>query len=421
MNSASPITLETANLPAGKKPSLLVVDDELGPRDSLRMVFQREFAVHSFDNGFDAVEFVRRNTVHVAILDLCMAGIDGIETLKRLKETDPAIEAIMLTAYSDMNSTVAALRLSACDYQKKPFNLPELTAAVRRALQRRLRAESLSGAEEQLKAVFEKLKTVSERETRLLSTTTTLEGVLHDINNPLTVVLGYAQLVASRLETAKLGSSLDLRAMESDIEVIRRHVEICANITDRYHAQQRSAKEQAWCSLNQTIRDFQMFAAAHPAIRVGQLAVQHLPVRAEVPISATELVQLLINLVANAFQHGGESNNVVVSAALHDAPIDAPALPEDAHTIVRCRKQFVNRPPFVELRVADCGRGIPAGVLPRIFEPHFTTKPEKTGTGLGLSIVEHVVGNSGGLIQVSSRPGQGTAITITLPARVSEQ
>jgi two-component system, sensor histidine kinase and response regulator len=409
---------EPASLHPGTRPSLLVVDDELGPRDSLRMVFQRDFAVHSFDNGFDAIEFARKNVVHVVILDLCMAGIDGIETLRRLKEVDPGIEAIMLTAYSDMNSTVAALRLSACDYQKKPFNVPELEGAVKRALQRRLRTESLRGAEQRLQNLFQNINAMAEREAKLLCTTTTLEGVLHDINNPLTVVLGYAQLLSTRIDSAKTGESFDIPAMEAEIEVIRRHIEICTNITERYHTLQRSAGDNSWSDVRQTLSDFQMFASAHPAIRKSQLTVIPFSGKVQVPISATELVQILINLTANAFQHGGVRNQVTVEVQIHNAPIDRRGLPASPDTVLRCQSKFLSKPPFVKISVTDEGAGITPDTLARIFEPHFTTKADKTGTGLGLAIVENIVAAAKGLIQVTSRPGEGTQFTITLAARV---
>jgi signal transduction histidine kinase len=68
---------------------------------------------------------------------------------------------------------------------------------------------------------------------------------------------------------------------------------------------------------------------------------------------------------------------------------------------------------FVQLTVADTGAGIPPGILPRIFDPFFSTKPG--GTGLGLSISHGIVREHGGTIEVESTPGQGTRFTITLP------
>src|SRR5664280_2890072 len=80
-------------------PTMLVVDDEEGPRLSLRMVFKNDFRVHAVENGEKAIEFARHNPVDIAILDIRMAGRSGIEVLRSLKEIDPHVEIIMLTAY----------------------------------------------------------------------------------------------------------------------------------------------------------------------------------------------------------------------------------------------------------------------------------------------------------------------------------
>src|SRR5208283_1827207 len=107
-------------------PTLLVVDDEEGPRLSLRMVFKKDFRVHAVENGKKAVDFARQNPVHVAILDIRMAGSSGIEVLQSLKEIDPHIEVMMLTAYETIETARQALRLGACDYLSKPFDIPTI-------------------------------------------------------------------------------------------------------------------------------------------------------------------------------------------------------------------------------------------------------------------------------------------------------
>ena len=99
-------------------PTMLVVDDEEGPRLSLRMVFKNDFRVHTVENGDQAVEFARHNPVHVCILDIRMAGRSGIEVLRNLKEIDPHVEIIMLTAYETIETARQALRFGACDYLK---------------------------------------------------------------------------------------------------------------------------------------------------------------------------------------------------------------------------------------------------------------------------------------------------------------
>ena len=84
---------------APEKYTLLVVDDEEGPRHSLRMVFRHDFDVHTAESAEQALAFAREHPVHVAILDIRMAGASGIDVLRGLKEIDPKTEVLMLTAY----------------------------------------------------------------------------------------------------------------------------------------------------------------------------------------------------------------------------------------------------------------------------------------------------------------------------------
>src|SRR5271168_4976407 len=75
-------------------------------------------------------------------------------------------------------------------------------------------------------------------------------------------------------------------------------------------------------------------------------------------------------------------------------------------------------PPLLLLSVRDDGSGIPAEVLPKIFQPYFTTKPPGKGTGLGLAIVHRLLKEARGCMHVHSKPGEGTAFNIYLPATV---
>jgi DNA-binding NtrC family response regulator len=143
---------------------MLVVDDEEGPRLSLRMVFKNDFRVHAVENGEKAVEFARHNPVHVAILDIRMAGRSGIEVLRSLKEIDPNVEIIMLTAYETIETARQALRLGACDYLSKPFDLPTIREAAARALRLRRISDTVLEAQERLRRLTDQLHDVSLRE-----------------------------------------------------------------------------------------------------------------------------------------------------------------------------------------------------------------------------------------------------------------
>jgi CheY-like chemotaxis protein len=85
--------------------SVLIVDDELGPRESLRMILKPIFDVHTVENGEEALSFIRQEPVNLVTLDLKMPGMPGIEVLKKIKgyNSDSDIEVIVLTGYGSMN------------------------------------------------------------------------------------------------------------------------------------------------------------------------------------------------------------------------------------------------------------------------------------------------------------------------------
>src|ERR1041385_7925636 len=136
----------TPPLPAAEAPkplsktglqTLLVVDDEEGPRQSIRIVFKEEYNVLIADNGPAALKLAKENPIDAAVLDIRMSGMSGIEVLNGLKAIDPSTEVVMLTAYETLETARQALRLGACEYLNKPFDIATLREAVRTAMERR--------------------------------------------------------------------------------------------------------------------------------------------------------------------------------------------------------------------------------------------------------------------------------------------
>ena len=121
-------------VPGIAKPLLLVVDDEEGPRTSLKVVFKNEYEVLLASNGEEAIKLARTNKVDVAILDILMHGMSGVDVLRELKNLDEDIEVIMLTAYETLETARQALRLGAREYLNKPFDIAALRTAARSAL-----------------------------------------------------------------------------------------------------------------------------------------------------------------------------------------------------------------------------------------------------------------------------------------------
>ena len=122
---------------AVSKPTLLIVDDEEGPRQSLRIVFKNDYNVLLATNGADAIAMAKSKPIDVAVCDIMMLGMSGVELLKELKSIDSSIEVIMLTAYETIETARQALRYGASDYLNKPFDIPTMRAAVAHAAQKR--------------------------------------------------------------------------------------------------------------------------------------------------------------------------------------------------------------------------------------------------------------------------------------------
>ena len=133
------------------KPStVLIVDDEIGPRESLRAILKSEYQVLLATAGEQAIKVVQETPVDIVLLDLRMPGISGISVLERIKTLVPDIEVILITGYASYETVLEALRLHAFDYIPKPFNIPELRNKVKLAVTRRQSyARKTEGAEEQ--------------------------------------------------------------------------------------------------------------------------------------------------------------------------------------------------------------------------------------------------------------------------------
>ena len=115
--------------------SVLVVDDELFVRELLDEYFTKlKFSVDVAESGEAALELVKQNRYNVALIDLKMTGLNGLETLKQISLSDPDVVVILMTGYPTVESSIDALRAGAYDYIVKPFRLNELKDVVTGAI-----------------------------------------------------------------------------------------------------------------------------------------------------------------------------------------------------------------------------------------------------------------------------------------------
>lgn len=127
------------------KKSVLVVDDEKGMIEWLKIALEKEgYEVETAMSGEKALELARSRYFHCVITDIKMAGMDGLQLLKKLKEEDPDVITIIITAYGTFESAVEALRSGASDFITKPFRIDEITFRLRNVFEKeRLRQENI--------------------------------------------------------------------------------------------------------------------------------------------------------------------------------------------------------------------------------------------------------------------------------------
>jgi signal transduction histidine kinase len=278
-------------------------------------------------------------------------------------------------------------------------------------------SETVSDTSERLKALSDQLNDSSLKEEMARTTTEIYAGALHDINNPLTVIAGYVEMLTIRLESVGSLHGADLQAVREDVATLAKQVNTCAAITRRYLRFVNKRSPQApEVSVNQVLDDIQTLMRNHPSIKGGKLAIKHLNVDTAAQIGGTELIQILLNLCMNAFQSASQPQTVWVTAERFDIKLPTETFRDNPSERYIGSDSFVNQPPVIAVSVLDQGPGIPSDVLARIFEPYFTTKA-LTGTGLGLAIVSRLVKAHHGLVHVKSSPGEGTRFTIYLPAK----
>ncbi len=132
------------------RPSVLIVDDERGPRESLRMILEPAHRVLQCSRGGEALELLRTRAVDVVTLDLHMPGMRGEELLRAVRREFPSVEVIVITGCGSVESAAEAVRQGICDYLQKPFDVIQVTAAVARALERRTARSRLARFLEEL-------------------------------------------------------------------------------------------------------------------------------------------------------------------------------------------------------------------------------------------------------------------------------
>ena len=402
---------------AKRRGTLLIVDDEDGPRQSLRVIFKDDYDLLMAEDGPTAIKLAQENEIDVAVLDIRMAGMSGIEVLERLKYVNPEIEAIMMTAFETTDTIRQALRLRACDYINKPFDISQMRTAVNQAMQRRMLESEIHSSAEKVQELIAELQSQRIEEQIAKTRGDIYASIIHDINGPLTVISGFVQVLSKHLNHINRLEVEDLEFIKDRLRIIARQVTNCIEISRRYlgFLRRQSDETAPRVSVNQLLRDLEQLVRVHPSLLENEFSTTPLAEDIAVKINGTDLIQILLNLTVNAFQCAQFSHRVEAGGETLRAPLNLAKFKDGLNDRLLNVENMENTAPLVKLWVRDNGPGIPAEVLPKIFQPYFTTKGPRQGTGLGLNIVQRLIKEGGGALHVHTQSGEGTTFTLYLP------
>ena len=388
--------------PASPAPAhVLVLDDEPSLRTLLGFIVQRMGAVPiEAPDAATARQLAAKHTFACALLDKNMPGESGLAFLKWLRAAQPGCNAIVVTAYGNMDAAVEALRLGAFDFLLKPFEVDTLEHRLKLALEQwHMRQER------------ERMQAMLVQADRLASLGVLAAGVVHEVNTPLAYILSNLDWLDEELPS--LGKALEkqsgggsreltalagrLQAVASTLRDIREGAERVRHIARDVKAFARdSDDESVLVDLREVLDAALKMALVHIRYRARVVRdYQEVPM---VQANEARLAQVFLNLVVNAAQ----------------------ALPEDGKEHEIRVRLWTGPTGEACAEVTDTGMGIPPEHMAHLFQPFFTTKPSGEGTGLGLFICKSIVESIDGTISVESHPGKGSTFRLSLPPHVRD-
>ncbi len=378
------ITREDAATSPERAPVIMVVEDDDDIREAVTMLLEGQgYTAEPHENAVEALETLRQGALpDVILLDLNMPQMDGWEFRVRQKR-DPAWASIPVVAFS-ADSSAKAAAIDAHAYMTKPVDPQALLDTIERLL-KTLERERLHARAKELE--------------RLSSLGVLAGGIAHEINNPLSFVLGNLQLAERKLrEVESRMSSADAFSLVGIRQVLARA--------------KRGAER-----ISSVVGSVSMFARADTAELVA--------------IDVRELLESTLQLASNEIRHTARLDKAfepvpailgnpaklgrVFVTLLLNATHAAAYTPSGEHVIRVSTSVGPNRD--VVVAISDSGPQIPPELMPRVFDPFFNLRPAGSSLGLGLSVTRDLVIELGGTITVENAPEGGTTFRVTLPSR----
>lgn len=399
------------------RPRVLIIDDEAGPRESIRLSLEHDCECLAVEDGFQGLDVIESFDPDMVILDIKMPKIDGIETLRRLREKNSEVEVMLLTAYGSLETAQKAIRHGVFDYLEKPFDLHELRATVARGLARRRSRRRLESRQDEMERMLTRVRRDLTNFDRLARIGQLSAGIVHEMKNPLTVILGYTQMLMGRLQRERQGEGEGIALSDESaryLSMIEQETVRCTQIARQLLSYSRAPRdERQRTTLYELIGNIRTLI--QPQCSVNDVALTALPPEesAMLKVNVGQMHDVLLNLCMNALEAMAGPGTLTITGCI--VRKDGGGLDEITNA-ERAYLHAAEAAHFAVIDVADSGPGIAPENVARVFEPFFSTKADGAGTGLGLAMCRENVDAHDGTIDIARTGPDGTTIRIILPA-----
>lgn len=353
------------------RPTLLVIDDEAGPAEALRMIFHPHYRVLIAHRGEAALDLLRHELIDVVTLDLRMPHMTGVEVLRAIKQEFPDVEVIIITAYASLDTALQGLRWGAFDYIIKPFDVPHIAELVDRAVKRR-RAR-LQG-----------------RRTREHF----LGNLSHELRTPLSAIIGYSSILAEELAGKVASEQFDaLRRIQANAVELLDLIEgiLILNGIDAGEIPVVVSEFDLREVVRGVVEQFQRAGRDKGLEFTCILPEQPVPIHSDAQ-KVQRILRSLLDHVLKFSTNGGITVRVEPDRSLYGA----------------------------EIVVCDAGTAIDPqelqAAIEGFLEDDFAGRRRDRGLGIGLRVAVQFTRMLGGRLRVEAQAGGGTKVRVALPS-----
>ena len=374
--------------PAAPKPPtrVLIVDDEVMLGQMLLDTLEAyDFKAAFAENAEPAYKLMPEFKPTVALVDYNLGTVTGFEVAKELQKMDPDLPVILMTAYPSLDLAIKAIQSDIYDFLAKPVDKAYLLRSINKAMEKRFLTEENKRLIKHLQESNASLERMNQVKSKFLSIVT------HDLRVPLTSVRGYTEMLKTEAELPEDTRNKCFSAVERAVD---RMNGLIANLMDLVSIEAGKLRvELTPMDYIEVCKELEETMAPTAVSKNITLGWELPPAPLKIEGDSSRLVQVLSNLISNAFKHTPEQGRITVKVSTKDGAILS--------------------------EVIDTGAGIAPEDQKKIFEQFYqveSSAARRQGLGLGLSITQEIITAHKGQIGVTSEGlGKGSRFWFTIP------